>query len=378
MKFLITRNTQGRSMPGIPVEVEVTEEPRDGYDRPCKCERVYRVSEASIPELKRLRLTLTSDRMCICDCHGFVVASDFDRELSLHLTTWGPHCGAPLDVYEGHLRKLLGAHAAGLLPPKPQPFMPRLERPVVFLDIESTGVDVVLDRIIDLAVVVLHPDGNRKSFSIRFNPGMPIPPESTAIHGITDEDVKDCPLFNADWARKIHAGLQDRDFGGYNVRRMDLPMIDEHLRRHGLRLDMTGVRVFDAAGIFFAKNPRKLADCVRRYCGRELDGAHGALADTEGSLDAFLHQLGEHPELREMSLDELSEYCANSEHKLADLAGKLYRDSDGVMRLAFGKEKDKSVSEAVGFCYWLLRCDNPPFPGSTCEVLRAELKRLGL
>jgi DNA polymerase III subunit epsilon len=387
VKFTITQDAQGKRHKGMPVIVTVTGHARDKhYPLPCKCPVTYEVAEESVASLVERGMILATqaekfkDREvalpCVCGCLGHVEKElDTKTETALRELV-NKYGGNERGLFEVDVRALLATQVAPLAP---KAFIPKLERPIVFLDIESTGVDVVLDRIIDLAVVVLNPDGTRRSFTKRFNPGMPIPPEATAVHGITDEDVKDCPLFDADWARKIHAGLKERDFGGYNVRRMDLPMVDEHLRRHSMKLDMTGVRVFDAAGIFFAKNPRKLADCVKRYTGKDLEGAHGALADTEGSLDAFLYQLGEHPELREMSLDELSEYCLNNEgRKPADLAGKMYYDAEGVMRFSFGKEKDKSISEASGFAYWVLRCDNLPFPASTCEVLRAELERLGL
>lgn len=243
-----------------------------------------------------------------------------------------------------------------------------LSRPIAFIDTESTGVDPVKDRILEIGVAVLHPDGvrNHEVFTRRFNPGMAIPPAATEIHGITDEDVKDCPRF-AESATGIWRGLQGKDLAGYNLRRFDLPILDEELRRSGLKLDLTGVQVIDCFGIFSKKEPRKLEDAVRRYCGREHAGAHGAASDADVTVDVLLGQLEAYEDLAKMDLSELASYSNVQDLKYADLAQKLYFDDEGKVCYAFGKHKDCRVRDRMNYAEWMLANN---FPGSTCDVLR--------
>lgn len=248
----------------------------------------------------------------------------------------------------------------------------KLTRPLVAIDIESTGTDPVKDRIVEFAVVVLHPDGARAEWAQRFNPEMPIPPAATAVHGISDADVADCPLFRA-CAPRIAAGLKGKDLAGYNLRRLDLPMLDEELRRSGMKVDLTGVQVVDCFGIFSKKEPRKLEDAVRRYCHRAHEGAHGALADATATLDVLLGEMKEYPDLDAMPLDQIAAFSQISEQRYADLAGKLYFDADGDVCYAFGKHKDRKVKEEPGYAEWMISRD---FPGSTCEVLGTVLEDL--
>lgn len=252
-----------------------------------------------------------------------------------------------------------------------------LTRPLVVLDTETTGVDPVSDRIIEFGCVVLHPDGSRSRWEQRFNPGFPIPAESTAIHGITDADVADKPSF-ASMAEGIHGALQGRDIAGYSLRLLDLNILDEEFRRVGLKLDISGASVIDAAGIFFNKEPRNLISAVKRYCGRSHEDAHGAMADAEATLDVLLGQIAEYDDLRDADLAALSLASMRGDNQPVDLAGKLYRDNEGFMRYAFGKCKDVRVCDDPGFGQWMLRCDRPSFPGSTREALSQEFDKLRL
>jgi DNA polymerase-3 subunit epsilon len=250
--------------------------------------------------------------------------------------------------------------------------MPTLTRPIAFIDVESTGVDVVNDRIVEFGASILRPDGSRTPWVQRFNPGIPIPAAATEVHGITDADVDTCPKFS-DWATRLAAALAGKDLAGYNLRRMDLPMLDEEFRRCGMNLNLDGVRIIDCFGIFSKKEPRKLEDAVRRYCGREHDGAHGAGADAVATVDVFLGQMDAYPELGAMPLEEVAAYSLVGDVKYADIAAKLYFDADGDVCYAFGKYKDRKVIEEWGYAEWMLSRD---FPGSTCDVLRAELDKL--
>lgn len=248
-----------------------------------------------------------------------------------------------------------------------------LQRPITFLDIEATGLDPVEDRIVEFSMCLLMPDLKKKIFSQRFNPGMPIPAETTAIHGITDADVADCPAFSA-VAPKIVKALEGKDIAGYNLYRLDLPMLDEELRRCGLRLDLTGVHVIDCFGIFSKKEGRKLEDAVRKFCGREHANKHGARGDAIATAEVFLGELEAYPDLKDMDLGELAKFSQVNEHGVADLAGKLYIDGDGDVAFAFGKCKGRKVRDEQSFASWMLSKD---FPKSTKEVLLAELERLG-
>lgn len=250
----------------------------------------------------------------------------------------------------------------------------KLDRPLLFLDTETTGVDPAVDRIIELGVSVLHPDGTvkPKGWSVRFNPGIPIPPAATEVHGITDADVAECKPFSA-YAEVLHEKLKGKDLAGYNLRRLDLPILDEEMRRCGLRLDLTGVRVVDVQAIYFKANPRSLADAVKQYCGRDHADAHGAGADADATLDVWLEQLVSHGNLPATNdMDSMAEYARMGDQIPADIAGKLYRDSEGGLRFAFGKNKDRLVIEEKGYARWMLDRD---FPGSTLDAIREELER---
>lgn len=247
----------------------------------------------------------------------------------------------------------------------------KVERPLLVLDLESTGVDPVKDRIIELAIVALRPDGTIRQACQRFNPGIPIPAGATAVHGITDADVAGCPPF-ADLAGRIHGSLKGCDLAGYNLRRMDLPMLDEEFRRCGLKLELEGVRILDAFAIFQKKHPRDLAAAMKVYCGVEYEDAHGALADASATLAVLQSQLQQYEELGAMKFDDLHLYCARREDgtRPADLAGKLYWNADDELCFNFGEKRGVRVVDDVGFAQWILRKD---FPGSTKEMILSEL-----
>lgn len=250
----------------------------------------------------------------------------------------------------------------------------KLDRPLLIFDLETTGVDVCADRIVELGVSVLHPDGTVKpnGWSVRMNPGIPIPAAAIEVHGITDADVSGCHPF-AFYAAKLHASFQGKDIATYNGRRLDLPILDEEMRRCGLKLNLDGVRLVDAAGIFFKREPRDLSAAVQRYCGRDHADAHGAGADAAATLEVLQGQLKAYPDLDTMSLDDLAAYSRLGDNEPIDLAGKLYRDPEGFARFAFGKNKDKRVIEERGYCDWIFTKGN--FPGSTLDALRVELQK---
>lgn len=253
----------------------------------------------------------------------------------------------------------------------------KLTRPLCFLDIEATGVDTQKDFIIECGLLVWDGETVTHDGVRRFKPPIQIPAEATEVHHITDADVANESPFDAYVGNKILKLLTGCDIAGYNLRRLDLPLLDEELRRVGLKLDLTGVRLLDVQGIYFKKNPRSLADCIRFYCGREPVASHGAQVDNQETLAAFQGQLAKHEDLAAMSFEELVAFSTmNPEREMVDVAGKLYRDKDGDLRYTLAKVRDVKVRDDVGFAYWMLRQDRPGFPGSTCEALEAELERI--
>ena len=254
----------------------------------------------------------------------------------------------------------------------------KLDRSIVSIDLETTGVDPLVDRIVELGMEFLFVGKNgaeptRRGASKRFNPGVPIHPDATAVHGITDADVASCPRF-AEFAGKVEETLHGKDLVGYNLRRFDLVILDEELRRCGLKLEITPAQcIIDCFGIFQKKEPRALADAVRRYCGREHVYAHSAGADAAATLDVLIGQLEAYKDLADMDLNALAVY-SRGDVEYVDLGGKFQRDADGDLVFAFGKNKGRKVRDEGGYADWML--EKGQFPGSTLEVLEAELRRL--
>ena len=385
MKFTLARNLQGKSMPGMPVTISVgPAEGRSDYRCPANCALVYPVDPESIPLLVEKRLVLDSqrsDKAFVCACLGSVASEgSFPDVLERHLSTWGSNCGAPLAVYRGHLEKLLEAHAGyvGMTvnePPRDEPVAAlRLTRDLAIIDLEGTSLDVAESRIVEWACTVLKPNGSRSRWAKRFNPGIPIPPSATEVHGIRDIDVAGCPPFK-DFAAKIQKGLEGKDIGGYNLRSYDLPVMEAEYARAGLKLDIAGSAIIDIFGIYQKLDPRDLAAAVRKYCGREHDGAHGAQADCDATLSVLEGQIETHLELAGMSVEDLAKFSVRGDIEPVDLAGKIGRQADGALVYLFGKHRGCTVESEIGFAKWVISKD---FAESTKDVLRAELTRLGL
>jgi DNA polymerase-3 subunit epsilon len=214
----------------------------------------------------------------------------------------------------------------------------RLTRPLVFFDLETTGVDAKTARIIEISVAKHLPDGTVESKTRRFNPGMPIPAEATEVHGITDADVAHEPEFER-VASGLASFLADCDLAGYNLIRYDLPVLEAEFRRAEVPFSLQGRQVLDVMRIFYRKEPRDLAGACRFYLGREHDGAHSAEGDVSATaevLGAMMARYGDLPS----SLPELCEHLADPD-KL-DLAGNLVLN-DGKPHLNFGKHAGKSL-----------------------------------
>ncbi|MGE5278772.1 MAG: exonuclease domain-containing protein [Acidobacteriota bacterium] len=233
-----------------------------------------------------------------------------------------------------------------------------LDRPVVFFDTETTGVNPRADRIVEIACVKISPDGRREDWVRRVNPGVPIPPASTAIHGIRDEDVKGLPTFR-EVARELADFLDGCDLAGYNISGFDLPALRIEFLRAGVAFDMAGRRLLDAQRIFFVREPRHLSAAARFYCRAEHDGAHGALADAEMTLRVLEGQLARYPDIPR-SVSQLHElFCAGLDQDL-DPEGR-FRLVHGEPTVNFGKNRGRSLREMSreepGFLRWILKGD---------------------
>jgi len=233
-----------------------------------------------------------------------------------------------------------------------------LERPLVVFDTETTGTNSRSDRIIEIACLKIHPDGRREDWVRRFQPGIPIPPASTAIHGIFDADVANAPRFR-DAAAELATFLEGCDLAGYNIAGFDIPVLRSEFLRAGVPFEISDRRLVDAQRIFFSREPRHLAAAARFYCEAEHNGAHGALADAEMTLRVFAGQLARYGELPR-SVPELHEmFCAGLDQDL-DPEGR-FRLVNGEPTVNFGKNRGrllKDISrEEPGFLKWIIKGD---------------------
>ena len=177
-----------------------------------------------------------------------------------------------------------------------------LKRPIIFFDLETTGIDTAKDRIVEISMVKINPDGERTVKTRRINPGMHIPAEATAIHGITDDDVKECPSF-AQIARSLAQFIEGCDFGGFNSNRFDLPMLVEEFMRAGVEVDFRRRKFIDVQNIFHKLEQRTLIAAYKFYCDKDLTDAHSAEADTLATYEVLCAQLDRYPEaLQNLSL----------------------------------------------------------------------------
>ncbi|MBQ1939340.1 MAG: 3'-5' exonuclease, partial [Alistipes sp.] len=195
----------------------------------------------------------------------------------------------------------------------------KLKRPIVFFDLETTGVNTSSDRIVEISLIKVMPNGEEIAKTRRINPEIPIPPEATAVHGITDEDVKDAPTFKQ-IARSLAQFLQGCDFGGFNSNRFDLPLLVEEFLRAGVDVDFKRFRFVDVQTIFHKKEQRTLEAAYQFYCDRELKNAHSAEADTRATYEVLCAQLDRYNDL-ENDIDFLAEFTTRD--RTVDYAGRI-------------------------------------------------------
>jgi len=250
----------------------------------------------------------------------------------------------------------------------------KLNRPICFFDLETTGIEVAKDRIVEISILKVFPNGNKESKTWLVNPEMVIPPNVIAVHGITNEKVANEPTFK-ELASQIYAMIKDSDLAGFNSDRFDIPLLAEELLRAGVDFDMKSRVSVDVQTIFHKMEERTLSAALKFYCGKSLDNAHSAAADTMATYEILKAQLERYSEL-ENDMKSLAEFTTRK--KTADFAGFIGYDKDGDEIFSFGKHKgvkvDKVLEEEPGYFGWLQNAD---FPLYTKKVLTAiKLRKL--
>lgn len=230
-----------------------------------------------------------------------------------------------------------------------------LQRPLIFFDIESTGISISKDKIIELCAIKIMPDKSRTMLLQRFYPEMPIPPSSTEIHGITDEMVKNEPTFR-EKAKEVATFFADCDLAGYNIAKFDIPLLVEELLRSGLKENpFEKVKVIDSLSIYFKKEPRNLAAALKFYANEEIVNAHSAEADVEATIKVLNGQLEKYSDLP-ATTEALHEMFVQ-ENDFLDYDRRFSRDKKGEIIFMFGKNKGMPVAENLGMVKWMLDKD---------------------
>ncbi|RYC50145.1 3'-5' exonuclease [Flagellimonas olearia] len=242
----------------------------------------------------------------------------------------------------------------------------QLTKPICFFDLETTGTNVAKDRIVEISILKIFPNGNKESKTWLVNPEMPIPPESTEIHGISDEKVANEPTFKQ-LSKEIYKMIKDSDLGGFNSDRFDIPLLAEEMLRSDVDFDMKSTVSVDVQTIFHKMEKRTLEAAYKFYCDKNLDDAHSAEADTMATYEVLLAQLERYPDL-ENNIKKLSEFTTRKQSM--DFAGFIGINEEDQPIFAFGKHKGKTVHEIMesepGYFGWILNAD---FPLYTKKVL---------
>jgi DNA polymerase III subunit epsilon len=235
----------------------------------------------------------------------------------------------------------------------------QISRPIAFIDLETTGVNLSSDRIVEVAIIKILPDGTRQVKRKLINPEMRIPQQSIDIHGITDEMVKDAPTFKQA-ANELKQFIEHCDMGGYNSNRFDIPMLMEEFLRIGMAIDLSSRRMVDVQHIFYTMEPRTLSAAYKFYCEKELISAHSAEADVSATIDVLLSQIKRYPQLGN-SIESILTIIG--EEKVVDYARRFVFDDKGIEVFNFGKHKGRPVIDVLRaepqYYDWMMRGDFP-------------------
>ncbi|GGF73215.1 3'-5' exonuclease [Wenyingzhuangia marina] len=241
-----------------------------------------------------------------------------------------------------------------------------LNRPIVFFDLETTGINIATDRIVEISILKVFPNGNKESKTWLVNPEVKIPKEASDIHGITNEKVANEPTFK-ELASKVHELIKGCDLAGFNSNRFDVPLLAEEMLRAEVDFDLTNIKFVDVQTIFHKKEQRTLSAGYQFYCNKELEGAHSAEADTNATYEILLAQIEKYDDIGN-TVNELSAY--SSHQKRADFAGFIQFNDNDIEIFTFGKYKNRTVLEVLaenpGYYNWIMNAD---FPLYTKKVL---------
>ncbi len=235
----------------------------------------------------------------------------------------------------------------------------KLSNPLAVLDLETTGTDYARDRIVEIAVIILYPDGSTREWNDRVNPGIPIPKSASDVHGITDDMVSNCPTFR-DIAPVYLDALNNCDLCGFNSNRFDFPFLVEEFLRNGFSFSVDGRKFIDVQRIFHKMEPRNLQAAYRFYCNKDLTNAHSALADAKATLEVLNSQIERYTELRS---DAQQLHNISKDGDFVDMGRNMYYDNEGIERFNFGKHKGKAVRDIFksepNYFDWIMRSDFP-------------------
>lgn len=233
----------------------------------------------------------------------------------------------------------------------------RLQRPIIFFDLETTGTNITHDRIVEISIIKVLPSGEEQERTRRINPEMPIPAEATAIHHITDADVANEPTFRQ-LAKSLAEIFADCDIAGFNSNRFDIPLLLEEFHRAGIVLDLSTTRFVDVQTIYHKMEPRNLSAAYKYYCGQDLEAAHSANADTRATLEVLKAQLDKYPELTN-DVKALSEFSCHNRN--VDFAGRLIYNDANKEVINFGKYKGQLAEDVLhrdpGYYSWVQQGD---------------------
>ena len=241
-----------------------------------------------------------------------------------------------------------------------------LKRPLCFFDLETTGVNVVKDRIVEISIIKILPNNQEESKTWLINPEIKIPKVVSAIHGITDEMVKDKPNFK-EFSNEIYEFIEGCDLAGFNSNKFDIPLLAEELLRSEIDFDLSKIKTIDVQNIFHKMEKRTLSAAYKFYCGKEHEDAHSSMSDTRVTYEVFLAQLDRYNELKN-DINFLSDF--SSIRKSIDLAGFIYENDQNKAVFSFGKYKNEEIDKVIendpGYFSWILKSD---FPNYTKKIL---------
>lgn len=242
-----------------------------------------------------------------------------------------------------------------------------LKNPLVFFDLETTGVNISTDRIVELCYIKVYPNGNEESKTMRINPEMHIPETSSQVHGIYDKDVADCPTFKQIATELAHT-IEGCDFAGFNSNRFDVPLLVEEFLRAGVNINLSRRKFIDVQNIYHKLERRTLSAAYKFYCGADLEDAHSALADTRATYEVLMAQLDRYPNDLQNDVQFLADYSRMNNN--VDFAGRIVYNDKGTEVFNFGKYKGRPVTEILkvdpGYYGWIMQGD---FTLNTKQVL---------